>query len=222
VAIPSHVTHPAEPCPTLTFLVLNQLILQQMNPVDMRTLHLLEEIEKNHSPSQRQLARQLDISLGLVNSFIKRLALKGYFKITHIPKNRVRYILTPKGAAEKSRLTYEYIKLSYVFFKDARKKMQKLLQDLESQGVKRVIFFGATELAEIAYLSLQYTNIELAAVLDDLNVGKRFFDHMVQATGLLESAIFDRILLTTSEFQDSIPDRLKKLGIAEDRVVMLQ
>jgi hypothetical protein len=45
---------------------------------------------------------------------------------------------------------------------------------------------------------------------------------MVQATGLLESAIFDRILLTTSEFQDSIPDRLKKLGIAEDRVVMLQ
>ena len=193
-----------------------------MNPVDIRTLHLLEEIEKNHSPSQRQLARHLDISLGLVNSFIKRLAHKGYFKVTHIPKNRVRYILTPKGAAEKSRLTYEYIKLSYVFFKDARKKMQKLLKDLESQGVKRVIFFGATELAEIAYLSLQYTNIELAAVLDDLNVGKRFFDHMVQATGLLESAIFDRILLTTSEFQDLIPDRLQKFGIAEDRVVMLQ
>ena len=193
-----------------------------MDPVDIRTLHLLEEIEKNHSPSQRQLARHLDISLGLVNSFIKRLAHKGYFKVTHIPKNRVRYILTPKGAAEKSRLTYEYIKLSYVFFKDARKKMQKLLKDLESQGVKRVIFFGATELAEIAYLSLQYTNIELAAVLDDLNVGKRFFDHMVQATGLLESAIFDRILLTTSEFQDLIPDRLQKFGIAEDRVVMLQ
>ncbi len=193
-----------------------------MNPVDIRTLHLLEEIEKNHSPSQRQLARQLDISLGLVNSFIKRLALKGYFKITHIPKNRVRYILTPKGVAEKSRLTYEYIKLSYVFFKDARKKMQKLLKDLESQGVKRVIFFGATEFAEIAYLSLQYTNIELAAVLDDLNVGKRFFDHKVQATGFLKSAVFDRILLTTSEFQDLIPDRLKKFGIAEDRVVMLQ
>jgi DNA-binding MarR family transcriptional regulator len=193
-----------------------------MDPVDIRTLHLLEEIEKNHSPSQRQLARHLNISLGLVNSFIKRLAHKGYFKVTHIPKNRVRYILTPKGAAEKSRLTYEYIKLSYVFFKDARKKMQKLLKDLESQGVKRVIFFGATELAEIAYLSLQYTNIELAAVLDDLNVGKRFFDHMVQATGLLESAIFDRILLTTSEFQDLIPERLKKFGIAEDRVVMLQ
>jgi DNA-binding MarR family transcriptional regulator len=193
-----------------------------MDPVDIRTLHLLEEIERNHSPSQRQLARHLDISLGLVNSFIKRLAHKGYFKVTHIPKNRVRYILTPEGAAEKSRLTYEYIKLSYVFFKDARNKMQKLLKDLESQGVKRVIFFGATELAEIAYLSLHETNIELAAVLDDLNVGKRFFDHMIQATGLLESAIFDRILLTTTEFGELKPEGLKKFGITPERVVTLQ
>jgi DNA-binding MarR family transcriptional regulator len=193
-----------------------------MDPVDIRTLHLLEEIEKNHSPSQRHLARHLDISLGLVNSFVKRLALKGYFKITHIPKNRVRYILTPKGAAEKSRLTYEYIKLSYVFFKDARKKMRKLMKRLESQGVKRVVFFGATDLAEIAYLSLHETDILLTAVLDDLCVGKKFFNHTVQAADLLESAIFDRILLTTSDFQDLIPDRLKKFGIAEDRVVMLQ
>ena len=193
-----------------------------MDPVDIRTLHLLEEIEKNHSPSQRQLARHLDISLGLVNSFIKRLAHKGYFKVTHIPKNRVRYILTPKGAAEKSRLTYEYIKLSYAFFKDARKKMQKLLNNLESQGVKRVIFFGATELAEIAYLSLQYTNIELAAVLDDGRVGKKFFNHTVQAADLLESASYDRILLTSSESQGLIPDILKNFGIAEDRVVILQ
>jgi len=193
-----------------------------MNPVDIRTLHLLEEIEKNHSPSQRQLARQLDISLGLVNSFIKRLALKGYFKVTHIPKNRVRYILTPKGAAEKSRLTYEYIKLSYAFFKDARKKMQKLLNNLESQGVKRVIFFGATELAEIAYLSLQCTSIELAAVLDDRRVGKKFFNHTIQAADVLESALFDKILLTTSEFADFITNRLKEFDIDEDCVVVVQ
>ena len=193
-----------------------------MNPVDIRTLHLLEEIEKNHSPSQRQLARQLDISLGLVNSFIKRLAHKGYFKVTHIPKNRVRYILTTKGAAEKSRLTYEYIKLSYVFFRDVRKKMRKLLKRLESQGVSRVVFFGATELAEIAYISLHETNIQLAAILDDRRVGKKFFNHTVQAADVLGSTIFDRILITSSEFEDLIPDRLKKFDIAKNRVVILQ
>ena len=188
----------------------------------MRTLHLLEVIEKNHSPSQRQLAGHLDISLGLVNSFIKRLASKGYFKITHIPKNRVKYILTPKGLAEKSRLTYEYIKLSYVFFKEVRKKIQNLLKDLESQGVSRVVFIGATDLAEIAYLSLHETSIQLAAVLDDQRVGKKFFDHTVQSVDTLDSTLFDRILLTTSEFGELKPDGLKKFGISPDRIVLLQ
>lgn len=188
----------------------------------MRTLHLLEVIEKNHSPSQRQLAGHLDISLGLVNSFIKRLANKGFFKITHIPKNRVKYILTPKGMAEKSRLTYEYVKLSYVFFKEIRKKIKQLLKDLESQGVARVVFLGATDLAEIAYISLHETSIELAAVLDDHRVGKKFFDHTVQAAAVLDSTIFDRILLTTSEFGDLKSEELKKYGITPDRIVTLQ
>lgn len=188
----------------------------------MRTLHLLEVIEKNHSPSQRQLAGHLDISLGLVNSFIRRLASKGYFKITHIPKNRVKYILTPQGMAEKSRLTYEYIKLSYVFFKEVRKKMQNLLKDLESQGVSRVVFIGATDLAEIAYLSLHETGIQLAAVLDDQRVGKKFFGHTVQSVDTLDSTLFDRVLLTTFEFGELKPEGLNKIGIAEDRVVILQ
>ncbi|MBW2133565.1 MAG: winged helix-turn-helix transcriptional regulator [Deltaproteobacteria bacterium] len=76
-----------------------------MDHRDLRTLKLLEEIEHNHAPSQRDLAKKLNISLGLVNAFVKRLAHKGYFKISTIPKNRVMYILTPKGMAEKTRLT---------------------------------------------------------------------------------------------------------------------
>jgi DNA-binding MarR family transcriptional regulator len=193
-----------------------------MNPVDIRTLQLLEEIEKNHSPSQRQLARQLDISLGLVNSFIKRLAHKGYFKITHIPKNRVKYILTPKGAAEKSRLTYEYIKLSYTFFRNSRKKIQNLLTRLEEQGVKRVVFYGATEMAEIAYLSLHGTNVQLAAVLDDLHVGKRFFDLTIKSVDALESIMHDRIFLTNAEELDAMQQKLMEMGISSDSVVFLQ
>ena len=84
-----------------------------MHEKDLRTLRILEEIDRKRSPSQRYLAKKLNISLGLVNSFLKRLAQKGYFKITNIPKNRVKYILTSKGAFEKTRLTYEYIHYSF-------------------------------------------------------------------------------------------------------------
>jgi hypothetical protein len=77
-------------------------------------------------------------------------------------------------------------------------------------------------LAEIAYLSLHDTNIELAAILDDHKVGKKFFNHTVQAADVLESALFDNILLTTSEFADLIINRLKEFDIEEDCVVVVR
>jgi len=77
-----------------------------MDPKDIRTLKILEQVDNGKTPSQRDLAGELNISLGLVNSFIKRLVKKGFVKIRTVPKKRLKYILTPHGAAEKSRLTY--------------------------------------------------------------------------------------------------------------------
>lgn len=131
------------------------LYIQKMDPIDLRTLRILEKVDNDGAPSQRDLARDLNISLGLVNSFIKRLAKKGYFKMGHLPKNRVRYILTPRGVAEKSRLTYEYIQYSFKFYKIARQRLRDLYAGLETQGVRRIVFYGAGDLAEIAYLILQ-------------------------------------------------------------------
>ena len=73
-----------------------------MDQDKLRTLKLLEAIDSSEPPTQRELARDLNISLGLVNAFVKRLAKKGYFKITTIPKKRAKYLLTPKGAMAKS------------------------------------------------------------------------------------------------------------------------
>lgn len=193
-----------------------------MNPQDLRTLHLLEEIERNNSPSQRQLASNLNVSVGLINSFVRRLAAKGYFKITHIPKNRVRYLLTPKGAAEKSRLTYEYIKYSYGFYRDTRKKFNQLFQTLQSEGVRDLVFIGATDLAEIAYLTLQETDITLTGVLDDDRIGKEFIDHVVQATDQLSTIDFDRILITATESFERLRERLQCLDVEDEHILMIQ
>jgi DNA-binding MarR family transcriptional regulator len=85
-----------------------------MHPNNIRTLKLLEAIEADPGPSQRDLAQQLGVSLGLVNAFVRRLARKGYFKVRQVPKNRARYILTPRGALEKTHLTLEYIQFSRI------------------------------------------------------------------------------------------------------------
>jgi DNA-binding MarR family transcriptional regulator len=193
-----------------------------MDHRDIRTLKLLEEIERNHSPSQRQLSRQLNISLGLVNSFIKRLAQKGYFKITNIPKNRVKYILTPKGAAEKTRLTYAYIKYSFEFYKNSRQKIRELFVELSKQGVQKIVFYGAGDLAEIAFLSLQETPIQLVAVVDDTKIGKKFLGFWIKAPEELTSLEFDCILVTDIGPSKEIEEMITGIGIVRDKITLLQ
>ncbi len=192
-----------------------------MDHLEIRTLKLLEEIEKDEITSQRALSQKLNISLGLVNSFIKRLAHKGYFKITTIPKNRVKYIITPKGVAEKARLTYQYIQFSYKFYKGTRKRLNSLFQELVSQGVSRVVFYGSGDLAEIAYLSFSEVPIELVAIIDELNYGKKFMGMVMKAPEELENILYEKLIITGFNSMDKIKEKLILRGIAENKIVLL-
>ena len=193
-----------------------------MHPQDIKSLQILEEIDNCHSPSQRDLARRLDMSLGLVNSFIKRLARKGYLKVTTIPRNRVKYILTPMGFAEKSRLTYEFIQYSFHFYKRALGNFQSLLNELEKKGVKHLVFYGANDLAEIAFISLKATDIKLVGIVDDLRQGKKFLDFTVKSTGELSTLEFDRIIITTVDSKQAIYNKLREKKIPDERIIMLE
>jgi DNA-binding MarR family transcriptional regulator len=192
-----------------------------MDPKDIRTLKILEKVDNDVVPSQRDLARDLNISLGLVNSFIKRLVKKGYFKARHVPKNRMRYFLTPEGASEKTRLTYEYIQHSYNFYKEARQKLRDLYTGLERRDVSSIVFYGAGDLAEIAYLSLQETNIKLVAVVDDEKKGKHFMRHIVEHPDRLVALAFDKILITSLNSKEFICQRIAALGLPEGSVVQI-
>jgi len=193
-----------------------------MHPQDIKFLQILEELDNSHSPSQRDLARSLNMSLGLVNSFIKRLARKGYLKITTIPRNRVKYILTPRGFAEKSRLTYEFIQYSFHFYKRALGNLQGLLNELEERGVKQVVFYGASDLAEIAFISLKDTDIKLVGIVDDLKNGKKFLDFTVRSTAELHKLEFDRIIITTIDSKQAILKKLREKKIPDERIIMLE
>ena len=192
-----------------------------MDKKDIHTLRIMEEIDNDHTPSQRDLSRKLNISLGLVNSFIKRLVNKGYLKITNIPKNRLKYILTPKGAAEKTHLTYQYIHYSFDYYKKTRGKLRKLFKDLMAQGVRQVVFYGKSDFAEIAFISLQETNIVMVAIVDDNKIGEVFLGGGVKNPAILDSLSFDRILITSMNKEDTTLERLLKIGIPQSKIVML-
>ena len=193
-----------------------------MDQDELRTLKLLEAVDSREPPTQRELARDLNISLGLVNAFIKRLAKKGYFKITHIPKNRVKYLLTTKGALEKSRLTYRYLRYSVGFYREIREMLITLFGRLENEGVRRITLYGCGEVAELAHLFLQNTSIRLTGVFDDKSEGQKFFGHMVQSYEQLGNDGYEYVLLTQTEDIQSHFDRLVSVGVAPERILHLR
>ena len=193
-----------------------------MDPNDIRTLKLLEALEADPGPSQRDLAEQLNVSLGLVNSFLKRLARKGYFKVTHIPKNRVRYILTPKGAIEKSRLTYEYIAYSVAFYREARQRFRSLFKVLHKTGVRSVILYGVSELAEIAYISIHEFSIRIEAIIDDDQTVETLMGIRIQSPERLDWQGDAPVVLTGLNEKNRAFHRLVSLGVDAGRIIHVQ
>ncbi|UCG11803.1 MAG: winged helix-turn-helix transcriptional regulator [Deltaproteobacteria bacterium] len=193
-----------------------------MNRDELRTLRALEAIESGEVKSQRELAKDLNISLGLANAFMKRLARKGYFKISTIPKNRVKYLLTPEGVREKSRLTYEYVRYSIGFYREIKEILLSLFTRLQDEGVQRIALYGSGEVAELAYLFLQNTYIKLAGVFDEQPDGREFFGHKLESYEELANSRCDYVLLTETEDVQRHYDRLVHVGVERDCILHLR
>jgi len=181
----------------------------------------MTEIDRNGDHSQRELSRRLNISLGLVNTFLKRLVNKGYFKVKTMPRNRVKYFLTPEGLARKSRLTVEYLRFSMNFYKDVKNLLLKKFSEMESNQVRSILFFGAGEVAELAYLYLQLTGIQLAGIVDDERVDQSFFGVPITDLDRVEESDWDMILLTRLDRTEQDIRTLLTKWVTVDRIATI-
>jgi DNA-binding MarR family transcriptional regulator len=129
-------------------------------------LGLLESVERDGAQSQRKLASDLGIALGLVNAYLKRCVKKGLLKMGQAPARRYAYYLTPHGFAEKSRLTVEYLSWSFSFFRQARQDCASVLQSAHGRGWNRIALAGVSDLAEVAILCALEQGITIAAIID--------------------------------------------------------
>ena len=202
-----------------------------MNNQQQHTYRILSEIDSGKPVTQRSLARELGIALGLTNLLIKRLVRKGYVKTSNAFRNRrLRYILTPEGVAEKSRLFLVYLENSISLYIETRDKISSSLEKMASLGKgsdnrTRVVFYGAGEVAEIAYVALDRSLFELVGVIDDRRQGQRFLSHRISSPESLLSRDnetgFDGIVVTTFEKSSAMYNRLDELDVPWEKVFFL-
>ena len=92
-------------------------------------LNVLRKIKNKPSSSQRELAKELNFSLGKLNYCLKSLKNKRLIKINNFKKNPNKlnyiYVLTPKGIAEKTKLTMAFMKRKMVEYDELKKEIEK-------------------------------------------------------------------------------------------------
>jgi DNA-binding MarR family transcriptional regulator len=137
-------------------------------------LGLLSSVEHDGDRSQRRIAAELGIALGLVNAYLKRCVKKGLVKVHDAPARRYAYYLTPQGFAEKSRLTVQYLSNSFSFFRLAKGDCARVFEAAKTSGFGRLVLAGKSDLAEIAILCAVEAGVTIVAIVDSCSEDTRF------------------------------------------------
>jgi DNA-binding MarR family transcriptional regulator len=159
-------------------------------------LGLLESVERDGEQTQRRLASELGIALGLVNAYLKRCIKKGLVKVSQAPARRYGYYLTPQGFAEKSRLTVDYLSYSFSLFRRARSDYARVLGTARERGFTRIVLAGVSDLAEIAAICAIDDGTQIVGLVDPASSQERFVALPVFASYDLVVEEFDAVVIT--------------------------
>jgi DNA-binding MarR family transcriptional regulator len=178
----------------------------------MRDLQFLEELEKTPNLSQRELSNKFGIALGVTNACLKRMARRGWIRLRKVSPRRIGYYLTPKGFAEKAKLTMTFLSYNIHHYSRLKAMIEAKFLEMASQGVKRVIFYGVSDEMEVAYVTLQGTKMELVAIVDDNEVvkGKNILGRRAKDPREIDKLRADAVLITSMLEKERIVENLKK------------
>lgn len=192
-----------------------------MNSEARNELNLLEAVEQNSKVTQRGLAIKLGMAVGLTNIYLKRLVRKGYIKCVTVPSNRLLYLITPTGIAEKTRLTYEYMEYSLRLYRETRQRLRaEMIRHLQASR-SRVAIYGTGEAAELAYLCLKELGIEPVAVFDGSR-GGQFLGIRVHDLDSHHDVDYDLMVVATMTVPDRELSELQRSGVEPSKIVTLR
>lgn len=184
------------------------------NREDALTLELLDVIDRQKDVNQRHIARHLGVALGLANSYLKRCVRKGYVKVSQAPANRYLYYLTPKGFAEKSRLTAQYLSISFEFYRQAGDSCRRVFDLCEQRGWRDILLCGISDLAEIASVRASERNIRIVGMHDPGSKRTHFLNRQVWQN-LNDTEPHDAVVLTDVVDPQGSYRRLQRLMTSE-------
>lgn len=181
-------------------------------PQEIRELNLLQELERNPIISQRQLSHKFGIALGVTNACLKRMVRRGWIRMMNQDHRKIGYFLTPKGFAEKAKLTFHMISWTVQHYSAIKDIIGERLLEMQRKGAERIVFYGVSDEMEIAYVTLQGLNLKLVGIVEDEDKIDKKESFGFELKGIKQIATLnpDAVLITSLIGQDGKREKLGK------------
>lgn len=139
-----------------------------MTEVKQHEYALLDEIAQDSMVTQANLSNRLGIAIGSVNWYIKRLIYRGWVKVSHLDRTRLKYDLTSEGMRVFTQRAMSYARDSLKVYSQFREKAKGLVTELQQRDVRKVYLNGDDEMMDILRLTCIEAGIEVSNIPEDI------------------------------------------------------
>jgi len=184
---------------------------------------ILDLIEKNSHITQRDMASRVGISLSMVNQYLDIYELAGLIKRKKYTSKTVVYMITKKGVERRKLLNIWYLKSSLDVYLPAKDNINTFLKNIISKGYKKILLYGAGEVAELMIRVMNEDRtmpLEVLAVVDDRKENNEYLIHLpIVNKYYIGKYIHDGILISSYTHHKAIKKNLLEMNYPKEHIL---
>ena len=189
-----------------------------------KELQILNRLTNNPKVTQRDIARNIGISLAMVNSYLEQYEKEGVLKISRDSTRAGLYKLTKRGHERRKLLNMEFLEASLDVYNQAKVECINFIMKIKDDGFRKLLFYGAGEVCELLLYvlnNIREVDLEILAVIDDdeEKIGSNITGVSVIRAGDITNYDYDGILVSSYTHNDTIKSKLLALGIEENKII---
>lgn len=185
---------------------------------------ILDLIEKNKDITQREIAFEVRSAVSLINEYLDEYEQKGLIKMKRHSTKTVEYFVTKKGKERRKVLNIWYLKSSHEVYLSAKDNIIKFLNQIVDKGFKKILLYGAGEVAEIMLNVIsnhQIFPLQVLAVIDDDKLGQdqTLVNKKIIYIDQIKSFSHDGILISSYKHHEKIKEKLLEINYPSNKII---
>lgn len=189
-----------------------------------KEMMILEIIEKKPDTTQKEIGKEIGAAASMINAYLDEYESHGYIKREYITSKTVNYYITPMGIKRKNFLNISYLEQLMDLHKLAREGVENYLQEISKKGFRKILLYGAGEVAEIILGVIKFgssVDLDILAVVDDdlEKRGKQILDYPIISAVDIKKYDHDGIFISSYTYEETIKQQLIKKGYDKEKIL---